>query len=134
MPPGQLSTRYLPFTVTTPAGTSSSAPQSTDLGVVNLVVVSILLRVPLGHAGLTGIRFDLSGVTILPYSSAPAWIIGDDLRDEYTVGYQVGSKLTAVTYNADVFDHTHYALIQVRDRTPDTPAPVDLLDPAALGA
>lgn len=131
---GQLATRYLPYTITTPAGTASSAPQSTALDVANVVVVSILLRVPLGHAGLTGIRLDLSGVTVLPYSSGPAWVVGDDLRDEFTVGYRVGSKLTAVTYNADIFDHSHYLLVQVRDPTPDLPGPVALLDPAALGA
>lgn len=129
---GQLSTRYVPLSITTAAGTTAAAPLSTDTGLAEVVLLEVHLQVPRGHAGLTGIRFDLSGVAILPYSSNGAYFVGDDVREVFEVGYPIGSKLVARTYNVDDFDHTHYMLLKVTDRPDELPAPPVLLDPSLL--
>lgn len=112
---GALKTRYIAANVTTPAGGTIANPTTTNVVLGDLILVSIHLLIPAGHAGFTGWRVDYSGVTIVPYSNPSAWIIGDDDRQDFEVDYEVGNTLKIVTYNTDVYDHTHYATLKVTD-------------------
>ncbi len=112
---GSLATRYVVANITTPAGTATNTPLTTAVPLGDLTLVSAHLRIPSGHCGLTGWRIDYSGSTIVPYSNPPAYIIGDDDKLDFDVDYEVGNTLNIVTYNLDVYAHTHYAVLKVHD-------------------
>lgn len=112
---GPLRTRYVTANVTTTAGTTTTAPLVTAVNLGNLILLSAHLRIPSGHAGLTGWRVDYSTMTIIPFSAPSAYIIGDDEQFEFEVNYEVGNTLQVVTYNTDVYDHTHYLTLKVTE-------------------
>lgn len=65
------------------------------------------VRIPPGHAGVTGIALVDSGNFILPYANpGPAWLIGDD--DDLTFPYlkQLGSNVVVAYYNTSTL-YTH---------------------------
>lgn len=92
---------------------------------------SIEVQIPSGHNGLTGLYVADSGTPILPYSQTPVFLIATDRTLEYDVGNEFGATLTIVTYNQDVFPHTHYVRISgrymVNQASSTSDAPVDIL-------
>lgn len=111
-----VSPRYYRYPVTCPNTTPVSAPTSTSLAVSGTSSLeSVRIVVPNGHAGLTGIRLDYSGETILPFSHPSTWLIGNSNDWLFDMGgFSITSKLTVVTYNTDVFDHSwemHFKVI-----------------------
>lgn len=107
--------RYLPYTITTPAFTARTAPLSTPLGVSLVTLLSVQIMLPPGHSGLTGIRLDTSGGTILPFSPTPAWITGDGRDILFDLDVQSDDRMVWFTYNDDVNVHAHYLLLKVVD-------------------
>jgi hypothetical protein len=92
---------------TCPANTAESAFTLTDVPVETAWVWTVNVRIPPGHAGLTGIALVDSAQFILPYGGInPAWLIGDDDDLEFPYGDQVGSNVVLATYNTDdTYDH-----------------------------
>jgi len=109
-----LGTYVWPVNVTTPAGTPLAAPLTTRPGIGVIWIDSVELRIPIGHRGTTGIYIANSGSQLLPFSQTISWLVGDDERLVFDFGVQVDSGLQVVTYNTDLFDHTHYLRIQGR--------------------
>lgn len=105
-------TRYFAYAVTTPAGTPIDAPQTTTLDVEDTILDSVELRIPDGHAGLTGWAIDYAEARILPWSSPDAWVRGDDDLLTFRVGFNITGSVNVVTYNLGVFDHTHIFRLQ----------------------
>ena len=112
---GAITERYIVANILTPAGTTAAAPQSTAIDLGDVMLLTARLHIPSGHCGLTGWRIDFSGVTILPYSNPSAWLIGDNDRELFQVDYEVGNTLKIVTYNTDIYDHTHYCTFKVTE-------------------
>lgn len=131
---GPFTVRYVPLTVTTPAGTAIGAPQTTPVPIFEVVLLDVHLIVPHGHSGLTGIRFVLSQQQILPWDNGPTWIVGDRIDTVFEVNNEVGSLLNVVTYNTDIFDHKHYLLFKVTDIPQAEAAPLQLLDITPAGS
>lgn len=119
--------RFIPFDIIVPAGTSASAPMSTNPNVGDVILVAVRLVVPPGHAGFTGFRVDYASSTILPYSNPPGWIITDDDKEQFPVGIEVGSSLRLVTYNTDILPHRFLGQLQVTDIIDGAAAPTQLV-------
>jgi hypothetical protein len=82
--------------------TPATAPTTTAAPIETSWLWTVNIRIPPGHAGLTGIALVDSGQFILPYSVlTPAWLIGDDDDLFFPYGQQVGSNVTFLTYNTD---------------------------------
>jgi hypothetical protein len=65
------------------------------------------LRIPPGHAGVTGIALVDSNQFILPYANpGPAWFIGDDDDLTFPYGKQLGSNVVVAYYNTST-TYTH---------------------------
>ena len=89
------------------ANTPVSAPTTTDVPIETAWLWTVNVRIPPGHAGLTGIAVVDSGQFILPYGlQEPAWLIGDDDDLFFPYAQEVGSNVALVTYNTDTtYDH-----------------------------
>lgn len=119
MPGKQINPRYYHFHPTIPIATPASAPISTTVDVGALVVVEeIRVIIPAGHAGLTGVRLDYAGQTILPWGLPAGWLIGNDSDWLFDMGYlEVGAGMTIVGYNTDGIAHGFDVTFKVRDIT-----------------
>lgn len=115
-----LSTRYIAFVVTVPAGTAIAVPDHTALPLGEVTLVEIDLRIPGGHAGFTGIRFEYAAVPLVPWNDSTAWIMGDDERLTFEVGFDVSAAVDAVAYNTDYFDHFFIVRCKVEDLYADS--------------
>lgn len=103
---------YVEPVISTPKNTSSSAPETTAVSLVDSYVNRIKIRWPAGHNGLTGIYVEQAGVPVIPYG-APNFIVATDDEEWYQVGTEVGSGLTVVTYNISImYTHSHYLRIE----------------------
>lgn len=123
---GKTPIRYVPYTISTAAFTPATAPLSTPLNLPVVMLVSAQILIPPGHSGLTGIRLDTSGGTIMPFSNPPSWIFGDNRDLTFDLDVQADSRMSWVTFNNDVNGHTHYVLLKVIDiaeRAPFSAAP-----------
>lgn len=98
----------VPFEVTTPAGTLAAAPKFTDIPMNAGRLSNVEIYIPSGHAGQTGIRVELAQQQIMPYSTAPAWVKGNDFRHDFPIDVEVGSGLRVATFNIGIYAHTHY--------------------------
>lgn len=105
------------FEITTAANTAIAAPQQTVLALANFVIQRVRVIVPIGHAGLTGIRVEYDGRPLLPWAEgAVHWLVADDYADTFDVDFPTGHALNVFTYNTDdTFAHTHYLGFDVVD-------------------
>lgn len=99
---------YAPLEIQTPGGTTAASPKVTTFSIGDWWLHEIQLRIPPGHAGLTGINVSDSGSFILPWTETVDWIIGDNDYVEFSVGDEVTTNLVVTTYNTDFWPHTHY--------------------------
>jgi hypothetical protein len=126
-----VSRRYYAFTVTVPANTAIASPVSQTIQVSFGTLDEIELIIPSGHAGLTGIQFQIAGAVVLPWGSVPTagqtpgqWIIGNNLDRTWQIGVEVGATLIAKAYNTDTtYQHVFYGRCLVSD-LPDQRAQV----------
>lgn len=110
-----MASRYYALNVVTQAGTLIGAPQTTVWPLEDVTLVGIEVDIPPGHAANTGIRVLRSKQQVVPWGNNSYLIANDRLlsvavNEELTEG-----KLVIVTYNLDVYDHTHYLRATLAD-------------------
>lgn len=122
-------TRLRTVQVNTPSDGGAGALRRLDWAVGRGVLVSLDIVIPAGHAGLTGLAIEWGGRIILPYERGE-YIVGDDDEIQVELDLWIQDRITIVTYNLDVFAHSHYLRAYVQDLAPS----VDLLPVApAIG-
>lgn len=102
--------------------------QSTPFSLGDVMLHKWIVRIPNGHAGLTGVALLQAGVAIVPYGNpSTPFIVGNDSLFEFPVEAEVDRGLTIAQSNNDILPHTHYMIFEY---TPiaayGTPAPVVL--------
>lgn len=97
-------------TITTPAGTLSSAPLVTTLSWREGYPVQVEFMIPPGPSGLLGIQLAHSGEVIIPRDKTEFLVTDNEVVRWPLDGYPYNAKWTVRTYNTDVYDHT----IQIR--------------------
>lgn len=122
MPGKTLNPRYIHLHPTAAAGVAQASPTSTSWDVGAPVrLEEIRLIIPNGHAGLTGIRVDYSGQTILPWSYPSQWFIGNESDWAFDMGaLEVSAPLTVYTYNTDAITHGWELVAKISDADPPT--------------
>lgn len=92
---------------TSPAGTPATSPTITDVGISTAYIWRVEVRIPPGHAGMTGIALVDSGAFLIPFSQgAAAWLVGDDDLLVYPLGKETGTNLQLWSYNTSA-DYAH---------------------------
>lgn len=108
--------RHVPKVLTVARNVTAAAPSSTPWALGTVWLEQVLLRIPRGHAGLTGLAIIDAGQRILPYSDAVDWIIADGFTEPFPIQMQVSPALTLLAFNTDtVYTHKFYLLAQVRN-------------------
>lgn len=100
--------RYGSLNVTVPAGTQPGAPLLTPWNVGDVWLYNVSVRIPPGHFGTTGFYVTWAGTVVVPWSTGPNWINGDDENPSFDVNEEIGNGLTIVAYNQGVWAHTFY--------------------------
>lgn len=78
----------------------------TDTGISTVFLWKMEVRIPPGHAGLTGIALVDSGSFVIPYDPGnEVWIIGDDDLLEYPYEKELGSNVQLATFNGGSYNH-----------------------------
>lgn len=82
--------------------TAESAYTTTALSIKTAWLWRMEVRIPPGHAGLTGIALIDSGSFVIPFSNpGRAWLVGDDDLLSYTYGNELKANVKLATYNTD---------------------------------
>lgn len=119
--------RYVPYNITVPAFRTASFPLRTNLAVPLVWLVDVRIYIPPGHAGVTGIRLDTSGGTILPFSNPATFITGDDRDLVFVLDTQSDSTMQWVCINNGPTAHTFYILLHVTDLSLDSSPPASII-------
>lgn len=90
------------------------AQQVTSVPIGDVWIDTVEIRIPRGHRGTTGIQLANSQTPFLPQGTTSLFILGDDEALTFDVGVEVDSGLEIVTYNQDVYNHTHLVRISGR--------------------
>src|SRR5215475_13093300 len=108
--------RLYPKSVTTAPHTALVTPLSTPWPIgdfEDLLYIDIII--PDGHNGVTGIKILWSGTQVIPYDDT-LFLTGNDEKVHVEVDtYITQNALTIVTYNTDVWPHTHWLRAMVLD-------------------
>lgn len=97
--------RVYQFTVTIPAGTLKTAPQTTSLDIDGWDLETLDLEVPPGPAGLMGFYVANNGVQWIP-QGAGEWLVWDDVSKSWPLIEQPNaSGWEIVGYNLGDYDH-----------------------------
>lgn len=126
-----VTTRYYPFTVTTDPGVDRTDPHGTTLTVPDTRLTRVEVIIPSGHVGLTGLALFYSGTQILPWEGNDSWIIGEDDRLTFPIDVNVTDELLAVSYNDDIYMHSHYLRLKLDDLVLGRPG-FQVVQPIAL--
>jgi len=103
------------FEVATPALTAIATPLTTAMTFNRGIAERIEVLIPPGPSGLVGFRIAHSGDVVIPYDRSK-WIIADDEVIKWELeDYPTGSAWSLITYNTDVYAHTLYVRILVRE-------------------
>lgn len=102
--------KSLQFTITAAQPpTFTQVTQSTPVNLGDAMLHSLIVRIPNGHAGLTGVSLQQAGVTIVPFDNPTVpFIVGNDSLLEFPIETEVGNGLVVAQFNNDQFNHTHY--------------------------
>lgn len=93
-------------TVTVPAGTLDTAPQTDALNWRQGYPERVEIRIPPGPSGLVGVRLLHSGTLVIPRSN-DEWLITDNEPVIWPLeGYPYNPNWTVQSYNLDVYEHT----------------------------
>lgn len=99
------------------ANTAAAAATATNVALGLVIVDSIEVLIPIGHAGLTGLRVTYDGATVLPWTQDDRWLIGDDIERVFALGLPISHPLVVRAFNTDdTFPHTFYLNIAYRDQ------------------
>ena len=103
------------FAVTIPEATLSTAPQDSSLSFNAGIVERLEILIPPGPSGLVGFQVRHSGETVIPHDSSE-WIVADDEVIKWDMeGYPTGNAWGLRAYNEDVYEHTLYVRVVVRE-------------------
>jgi hypothetical protein len=115
--------------LTVAAGVLPSAPISVAVPLEANMLVGIQVIIPAGHNGLTGLRFQVQDVSVLPWGNQP-WLIGNDEKPDFPVNmYIEANYLKAFLYNTDIYAHSFFIRVTMTDYTP--PATLNSANPMA---
>lgn len=93
------------FTVSTPAGTTEAAPQTSALTIPAMQLARASVRIPPGHNGQVGFQLWLGGGQVLPIN-AGAWFIGSgELVEVDTDELPETGAWELVSYNTGMYAH-----------------------------
>jgi hypothetical protein len=108
-------------TLVVPAGTTAAAPATLAVPVGWVLLDSLELIVPDGHAGFTGFALSYKGAQLWPWPvGAAQWYTANDHTVTVTLDdYEVTDPVTLSGYNVGNYQHTFYASLLVHD----VPAP-----------
>lgn len=109
MPGQQYNRQFLTTKVTCTKGTAKATPQINSWSLGNVLVYSLAIRVPNGHAGLTGIAVLYNGIAIFPWGQPVTYLVttGETVKQDFEL-QEASAPLTIQTYNTDIFDHSFY--------------------------
>jgi hypothetical protein len=117
-------TRIQSYQITVPAGTLSTAPQSTHIQFSPGTVTDVDIKVPPGPSGNLAINVNSGGNNYIPVNDA-SFLFPDNDYLSYALSNAPNSgNWTVVAYNTDVWDHTFYVTFHVEDNlsAPSTPS------------
>ena len=100
--------RYVPLTVSVPAGTAIANPTKTNPALGDVWLYQVQVRIPSGHAGFTGLGIQDNGVSLVPWSPNTSWVVGDNDYFVFDVNTETDTGLAVLTYNTDVLVHGFY--------------------------
>ena len=100
--------RYYHQDLVVPANTPILTPATIDAPTPNVQLNTVNVRVPAGHAGLTGFQVVLSQQAVIPYGIPSEWFIVDNGEVVLQAGYNTDATLMFVAYNLDVYPHTFH--------------------------
>ncbi len=99
---------YFSKVITVPKNTTAAVPLVTDYSIQSGIIHRVDIRIPAGHAGLTGIRV-LRGLHQIAPVTGEEWFIGDDTLLSYPEHIEIREtpfELTIEAYNTDdTYDH-----------------------------
>lgn len=107
--------RHELFQVTAPANTPKTAPVEVLTNFAPGELLNVRLKIPRGHASLTGIQIALAHQQVIP-NTAGAWILGDSDQHDFTLTEQPESGAWSVfVYNTDRRAHYWQVSFEVED-------------------
>lgn len=131
MPEGRPEFRHIRRDYAVPANTAQASPQVTAEDLGQLVLESVQVIVPTGHAGLTGWQLVWQGRTLVPWGETDRFVVADGVPLDFPVDVVITAPLQVRAFNTDeVFAHTFYVSYRVRDLAPVATA--DVLAPGEL--
>jgi hypothetical protein len=103
------------YTVTVPAGTAKTAPQTTVLAARDATLERVEVRVPPGPSGLVGFAFVHSGQQVIPWRDGDYVVTDDESLDWPVEGYPTGDKWALRAYNTDIYAHDLHLRLHFRE-------------------
>lgn len=102
--------------VTVAASTAQASPAVTNVALgPNVVIERMRIKIPPGHAALTGIALRYGGKHVLPYADG-TYIVGDGDEIAFDLGFPVwGTNVQVATFNTDRIAHTFYLTFELSD-------------------
>jgi hypothetical protein len=105
-------------TVTVPAGTPISAPQTTNLSWLDGRLVRVEIVIPPGPSGFVGFQIGHSNQVIIPRNTSQ-FIVDDGKTLDWEIdNYPTGAKWFVRVYNTGLYVHTLYFRMHINELTP----------------
>lgn len=76
-----------------------------------------------GHGGLTGVRINYGGTTILPWGQTSSFVFGASERLGLPIGLYIAGPLSIVTTNTDNVAHLTQLVFYYHEFAPDSITP-----------
>lgn len=110
--------------VTIAAGTQIATPATTAFDWRDGIVTRFDIRIPPGPSGLVGFRILHSGQQVIPFQGTD-WVIADDEVLSWDVeSFPIGNKWSVRAYNLDIYLHTLYFRVLIRELPTPAVGPV----------
>lgn len=107
--------------INVPPGTLSTAPFIRSKVCQDAILNKMVMRIPAGHVGLTGVAILWSGVTLWP-STPGAYVIGDNESIDWEPNIEITENgLQMAGFNTDRITHSFYAKFWLTSKTPSNP-------------
>lgn len=117
------------YTVTVPAGTAITTPQTTPIAFPVRVVRSVDWRIPPGAQGVMGWQLAMGGVQVVPVGS-DTWVIDDGTAGTFVLdGYPDSGAWQVIGYNTGTFPHSVFLTFHLDLVERPREAPVQLAGP-----
>ena len=111
-----VASKFVVVDITTPKNTNAL---TTTFNAGNRIIRSVDVLFAPGHVGLTGIRFNYGGVTVLPWNQPTGFLVGDNERQHYELELYAPGPLSILTHNPDAQNsHRHvltFELVEVNN-------------------